>query len=120
MGKRYYQVGEPCDNCNTPTIASKKGGSAYCWPCWSKWKDAQKSPQTTQAPQNTQLPTQAQITQSVASDELVEALQKISSRLQGLEAAIEKNNWMFNEIMKAVNSKWNALSQDEIKPEDLP
>lgn len=50
MVKRFYQVGEPCDICNTPTIASKKGGSAYCWPCWSKWKDAQKAPQTQQIP----------------------------------------------------------------------
>jgi uncharacterized Zn finger protein (UPF0148 family) len=73
MVKRLYTPNEPCDICGTPTIQGPKG--VYCWPCWSKWKDTQKSPQTAQAPRNAQLPTQAQIVQPQASGKLIETLE---------------------------------------------
>jgi len=52
MPKRIYQVGEPCDTCQTPTIAGR-GGEGYCKPCYVKWAEANKSnppQQTTYTP----------------------------------------------------------------------
>jgi len=117
--KKIYQAGEPCPKCGEPMIKGKYE-SAYCWPCWSRDQEAKKSPQTQQTSQNTQSPAFPQIMQPASNSALTEALQKISSRLAGMEKTIEKNNWMFDQIMKKLDSQWNALSQDEIKPEDLP
>ncbi len=107
MPKRIYQVGEPCEVCQTPTIRGKDG-NGYCWPCWSKWKDAQKA---TQAPPRPQTP---QIDPKIA-----EVLKKISERLTAIDNAIERNRWYTDEILKKLDPKWSALSQDEIKPEDI-
>jgi hypothetical protein len=39
--KRTYQVGEPCDDCGTPTIQGKNG-YGYCKPCYIKWKNSKE------------------------------------------------------------------------------
>lgn len=90
MAKRFYQVGEPCDVCGTPCIASKNpkpGGSiAYCWPCWSKWKDAKNAPQTQQTPQMTQTPTPTQNApqnaNSGSTERIIELLESIDAKLE--------------------------------------
>lgn len=41
MPKRIYQVGEPCDTCNTPTIAGNDG-NGYCKACYIKWANENK------------------------------------------------------------------------------
>lgn len=43
MSKRTYRVGEPCDDCGTPTVQGKNG--AYCKPCYINWKNSQPAPQ---------------------------------------------------------------------------
>jgi len=108
MPKRIYQVGEPCDVCGTTTIRGKDG-NGYCWPCWSKWKDAQKATQAPPQPQTPQI-----------DPKLAEVLKKISERLTAIDNAIERNRWYTDEILKKLDPKWSALSQDEVSINDIP
>ena len=92
MAKRFYQVGEPCDACGTPTIASKNpkpgGSAAYCWPCWSKWKDSQKAPQQQNTPQGHPTPAPPPITPPAPISALSGILQKISDSLLDIKTDI--------------------------------
>ena len=109
MAKRIYQVGEPCDYCNTPTIQGKDG-NGYCWPCWAKWKESKSSPQATQSTQRPQAPQ--------TDPKLAEVLKKISERLNSIDAELERQKWFLDEILKRLDPKWSALAQDEATVND--
>jgi len=38
---RIYQLGEPCDVCNTPTVMGNKG--PYCKACYIAWKNGKEN-----------------------------------------------------------------------------
>lgn len=86
MPKRYYQVGEPCDKCKTPTIQGKNG--AYCKPCYIQWAEAKKNgtPQY-QPPVQQALPASCNCEETIAKIRV--AFGDMQKRVQGLETLVE-------------------------------
>jgi len=89
MSKRIYQVGEPCDYCQTPTVEGKFG--AYCKKCYIEYKNKKEALQPATNgyhPQTAQSPIQAPIVQPTASGErterIIELLTSIDSKLEAI------------------------------------
>ena len=99
MPKRIYQIGEPCDSCQTPAVQGKNG--AYCKPCYIAWAEAQKQSNTktpVPAGNDTQAnfdPLQADLQVRVAELELYRAnmrtwCQKLADEVKSLRILVEE------------------------------
>ncbi|MDI6777571.1 MAG: hypothetical protein QMD77_00080 [Patescibacteria group bacterium] len=47
--------------------------------------------------------------------QVAEALKKISDRIKSFEKSVEQQRFYLDEILKVIEPKWKALSQDEEK-----
>jgi hypothetical protein len=112
--KRIYQVGEPCDYCRTPCIEGQYG--AYCKPCYIRWKNEKEA---MQKPTSDGYHPNSVKTAPTADLSVLDAIEKLDKRLNSIEQAIERNRWYSDEILKKLDPKWEALSQDEISPDEI-
>ena len=90
MAKRIYQVGEPCDTCQTPTIMGK-GGTGYCKPCYIAWKnssEALKPAVRGYNPASVQSATQPSFAPPASKSEATELLTEIRDLLKSIDKKI--------------------------------
>jgi uncharacterized Zn finger protein (UPF0148 family) len=98
MAKRIYQVGEPCDVCQTPTVQGKDG-NGYCKPCYVAWKNKQEGLQPTSNGQAPYRPTKEALGQR---KEMFNVMEKKAETIGNFQKAKEDSMRIYSSGRDAV------------------